>query len=257
MTPTTLYYEVSGPESAPVLVLGNSLGTTTAMWDRQVPVLSEQFRVLRFDHRGHGRSAVPPGPYTVADLGHDLVGMLDALRIDRVAYCGLSLGGMVGLWLAAQVPERVERLAVCCTSAYPGPDRAAAYADRAVQVRAHGMPSVVDRVTSIWFTPAFRAREPATVEQLAADLRATPVDGYAGCCAALAAVDLRAELAAVAAPTLVLAGADDPATPPEHGAAIAEDVRDARLVVVPDAAHLANVEAPDAVTAALVEHLSG
>ena len=244
---------LSGPEQAPVLVLSNSMGTTTAMWDDQLEALSRHHRVLRYDHRGHGAAAPPPGPYRMEQLGRDLLGLLDELELERVSFCGLSLGGMVGMWLAANAPERVERLALCCTSAKvdPGP-----YLERAAKVRAGGTGSVAGEVVERWFTPGFRERAPETVARAVAMLLATPAEGYAGCCEAIAAMDLRAGLGSIAAPTLVVAGADDPATPPAHAEAIVAAIPAARLEVVAGAAHLANIEQPQRMTRLLLDHLS-
>jgi 3-oxoadipate enol-lactonase len=251
-----LHHELRGPAGAPVVVLANSLGTTTALWDRQLPALEPRFRVLRFDHRGHGGSEVPPGPYTIDDLGRDALGLLDTLRIRRASFCGTSLGGMVGIWLAANAPERIERLALCCTSAFVGPGPG--YAARAERVRTEGIAPIAEQVVARWFTPAFREREAATVARFTAMLEATPAEGYAGCCEALETMDLRPALPCVAAPTLVLAGADDAALPPAgHAAPLAAGIAGARLVVVPGAAHLAGVEAPGQVNRVLLEHLEG
>jgi 3-carboxy-cis,cis-muconate cycloisomerase/3-oxoadipate enol-lactonase len=248
-----LAYELGGPEQAPVLVLGNSVGTTMAMWDDQLLALSGRFRVLRYDHRGHGASEAPPGPYRIEQLGDDLLGLLDELGLDRVSFCGLSLGGMIGIWLAANAPERVDRLVLCCTSAKvdPGP-----YLERAATVRAGGTGSVAGEVVERWFTPAFRERAPETVARTVAMLAATPDEGYAGCCEAIAAMDLRDGLGSIAAPTLVIAGGDDPATPTPHAEAIVAAVAGARLKVVPGAAHLANIEQPQQITRLLLDHLS-
>jgi 3-carboxy-cis,cis-muconate cycloisomerase/3-oxoadipate enol-lactonase len=251
--PARLAYELSGPEQAPVLVLSNSMGTTTAMWDGQVGPLAERLRVLRYDHRGHGASEVPPGPYRIEQLGGDLLGLLDRLGLTRVSFCGLSLGGMVGMWLAANAPERIDRLALCCTSAKVEADP---YLERAAKVRAGGTASVVDDVVLRWFTPAFRRAAPDQVQRAAAMLEATSDEGYAGCCEALAAMDLRPGLAAITAPTLVIAGADDPATPPRHAEAIVAGIGNARLEVVAGAAHLASVEQPERIARLLVDHFS-
>jgi 3-carboxy-cis,cis-muconate cycloisomerase/3-oxoadipate enol-lactonase len=248
-----LAYELGGPEQAPVLVLANSMGTTMAMWYHQLQALEERFRVLFYDHRGHGGSDLLPGPSTMEQLGGDLLGLLDDLGLDRVSFCGLSLGGMVGMWLAANAPDRVDRLVLCCTSAKVD---AEAYLERAAKVRAGGTGSVAGEVLERWFTPAFRERGRGEVEWAAAMLTATPDEGYAGCCEAIAAMDLRADLPRITAPTLVLAGRDDPATPPAHAEAIAAAIADARLEVVPGAAHLANIEQPGPVTRLLLEHLS-
>jgi 3-oxoadipate enol-lactonase len=244
----------SGPEQAPVLVLANSMGTTMAMWDDQLPALHRRFRVLRYDHRGHGASEVPPGPYRIDQLGADLLGLLDGLGLERVSFCGLSLGGMVGIWLAAHAPERIDRLALCCTAANAHPG---VYLERAAKVRAGGTSAVTDDVVTRWFTPGFRQAAPRTVERAVAMLHATSDEGYAGCCEAIAAMDLRPDLPAISAPTLVVAGADDPATPPAQAEAIAAAIAGARLEVVPDAAHLANIQQPQRVTRLLLDHFAG
>lgn len=250
-----LRYELDGPPGAPVVLLANSLGTTVDLWADQLPALAARFRVLRYDSRGHGGSAVPPGPYSIEELGADAVALLDALGIERASVCGVSLGGMVAMWVAANAPERVERLALCCTSAYLGPPEA--WAERAAAVRAGGPAAVADAVLARWLTPAFRERHPEATERVRAMLLATPAEGYAACCEAIAAMDQREAIGAVAAPTLVVVGADDPATPPEHGEEIARRIAGSSLVVVPDAAHLANVEQAALVTAELVAHLTG
>lgn len=250
-----LQYTVDGPEHAPVLVLGNSLGTTPAMWEPQLSVLTKQFRVLRYDHRGHGGSPVPAGPYTIDELGGDVLALLDALELDRVHLGGVSLGGMVAMWVAAHAPQRVERLALLSTSARLGPPQT--WINRIAAIRAGGMAAVADPVVGRWFTPGFAARRPETVAWARGLLTSTPADGYIACCEAIQQMDLLADLPSITAPTLVVVGADDPSTPPEHSHRIAAGIPDARTVIVPDAAHLANVEQPDAVTALLVDFLGG
>jgi 3-oxoadipate enol-lactonase len=250
-----LHYRLEGPEAAPVLVLSSSLGTTLGMWDEQAAALGARFRLLRYDHRGHGGSPVPPGPYTIEDLGRDVLALLDRLEIERCSFCGLSLGGMVGMWLASEAPERVERLVLCCTSAALGPPEM--WAKRAAAVRAGGMEAVAEAVLERWFTPAFRAERRETIEWAAKMLRNTPPEGYAGCCEAIREMDLRDRLGGIRAPTLVIAGAEDPATPVEHAERIHAAIPDARLAVIPQAAHLANVEQPEAVTREILEHLGG
>jgi 3-oxoadipate enol-lactonase len=242
-----------GPPGAPVLVLGNSLGTSAAVWDRQVPRFREGFRLLRFELPGHGGSPAPPGHYTIAGLGAGVLALLDSLGVDRVGYCGISLGGMIGMWLAAHAPNRIAALGLVCTSAYLPP--AAGWLARADQVRAGGMAAVSGPVTGRWFTPAYTAHAPAVIDAFRAEFERTDPGGYAGCCAAIAGMDQRATLTAIRAPTLVLAGADDSATPPEHGEVIARGISRARLEVIPGAAHLAAVSAPALVTAALETHL--
>jgi len=244
-----LNYTVDGPEDAPPLVLGSSLGTTTELWRAQLPELAARFRVVRYDHRGHGASPVPSGPYQLSDLGGDVLAVLDHLGLERAHVAGVSLGGMVGMWLAAAAPERVDRLALVCTSALLGPPEV--WQERAAAVRAGGMAAVVDTVLARWFTPGFLAAHPDTVEWIRAMLASTPPEGYASCCAAIETMDLTPVLGRIAAPTLVVVGADDPATPREHGERIAAGIPGARLEVVPDAAHMAVVEQPAAVTGLL------
>jgi 3-oxoadipate enol-lactonase len=238
-----LHHTVDGPAGAPPLVLGGSLGTTLEMWRPQLEALAGHHRVVRFDHRGHGRSPVPPGPYRIEQLGRDVLRLLDTLRLRRVNYAGLSLGGMVGMWLAAHAPDRLCRLVLLCTAAHLPPELG--YRQRAAQVRTAGMAGIVDAVLNRWFTPDFPA--PAR-EPFRAMLAATPPEGYAGCCEAIAAMDLRPVLSKITAPTLVVAGAGDPAIPPRYAERIAGAIPGSRLVVLDHAAHLANVEQADAVS---------
>jgi 3-oxoadipate enol-lactonase len=249
-----LHHRLDGPEDAPVLVLSNSLGTALGMWDDHLPALADHFRVLRYDQRGHGRTPVPPGPYTVADLGCDALELLDRLGLERVSFCGTSLGGMTAMWLAINAPERINRLALCCTSAHLPPRET--WTDRAATVRAEGMRSVADAALERWFTPVLAMRRPETVERIRRALLDTPAEGYAGCCEAIASHDLRAELGQIRAPTLVLAAEDDPATPPDHGQLIADAVDRARLVVLERGRHLAVVEQPDESARELLAHLT-
>jgi 3-oxoadipate enol-lactonase len=246
---------LDGPGGAPVLVLGNSLGTSRAVWEPQVPLLARHFRLLRYEYPGHGGSPAPPGPYTLGELGSAVLALLDSAGIERAGYCGISLGGMVGMWLAANAPDRVGALAVCCTSAFLPP--ASFWAARAGQARASGTGSIAGQVVSRWFTPGFAARHPDVPASFAAGLAEVAGEGYAGCSEAIAAMDLRPSLPSITAPTLVIAGAEDPATPPWHGAVIASAIPGARLTVVRGAAHLANVSAPGQVGCALLGFLLG
>ncbi len=244
---------LAGPDGAPVLVLGNSLGTSAAVWASQVPTFATRFRLLRYELPGHGGTPAAPGAYTVGGLATGVLALLDSLGVERAAYCGISLGGMIGMWLAAHEPDRISALGLVCTSAYLPP--ADGWRTRAAQVRTAGLASITAPVLGRWFTPGFSQRAPQVIRRFSAEFERTDPVGYAGCCEAIGAMDLRAELPAITAPTLVLAGAEDPATPPEHGAAIAARIDGARLEVVPDAAHLAAVEAAGPVTAALEAHL--
>lgn len=246
-----------GPADAPVLVLGNPIGTNRDVWSNQVPVLSRHFRVIRYEPRGHGapgaQSAAPQGPYSIAELGTDVLLTLNLLGIERFAFAGVSLGGMTGIWLAANAPERVTSLAVLCAALTPMPN-AQAWHDRAALVRTQGMPPLAETVVPRWFTPAFTAREPEQVETVVAMLKATNPEGYAGCGEAIAALDLRPQVSAVKAPTLVLSGAEDVAAPPSVGAYTARNIPGARLTVIQAASHFAHYEKPGPVTDALVTH---
>ncbi|HEU4493586.1 MAG TPA: 3-oxoadipate enol-lactonase [Rubrobacteraceae bacterium] len=253
-TTVELHHLLEGPEEAPVLVMANSLGTTLRMWDEGAPALRERFRLLRYDHRGHGGSPVPPGLYTIEDLGRDALALLDRLGIERFSWCGLSIGGMVGMWLASEAPERVEGLVLCCTSALLGPREL--WDERIRVARTEGMDALVDSVVVRWFTPEFFSVHPETVEKAAAMLRGTDPEGYAGCCAAIRDMDLRDRLGQIRAPTLVVSAAEDPATPPEHGELIRDSIPGASFEVIPGASHLANIEQPEAVTRAILDHLA-
>ncbi|GAA1481359.1 3-oxoadipate enol-lactonase [Gordonia sinesedis] len=244
---------VTGRADGPVVVLSNSLGSDHRMWDAQVAAFEERFRVVRYDMRGHGASPVPAGPYTIDDLAADVVALLDRLGVDRAHLVGLSLGGMVSLRVAARYPERVARLAVLCTAAYLPP--AGGWTDRAATVRREGSGAVADAVVERWFTTDYRAAHSDSLDHYRDMIAATPAEGYAACCEVIAAMDQRADLGAITAPTLAIAGADDPATPPPMLAEIADGVADGRLLVVPHSAHLANAEQPEAITPALIEHL--
>ena len=243
---------LEGDGSLPVLVLGNSLGTTRAMWDPQASALARHFRLLRFDWPGHG-SPAPPGPYSIEKLSRGVLALMDRCEVTTASYTGLSLGGMIGMWLAAHAPGRITRLALCCTSARLD----LAWAQRAATVRSQGMGPIADGTADRWFTRAFQDREPGTVGPIVDRLRQVTPEGYAGCCDAIGAMDQRAAIASVTAPTLVIAGSQDPATPPWHGAVIARAIPRARLRVIRGASHLANVSQPAETTALLLGHLAG
>ncbi|MGY2067456.1 3-oxoadipate enol-lactonase [Blastococcus sp. SYSU DS0619] len=252
MTAVAVSYTVDGPADAPVVVLSNSLGATRAMWDQQVPALAERFRVVTYDTRGHGESPVPPGPYSLDDLADDLAALLDEVGAERAHVAGLSLGGMTGMRLAARDPQRVHRLALLCTSALLGPREN--WLDRATTARTEGTGVLAPTVVSRWVTPGYAADHPDVVAGLRAMVAGTDGEGYASCCEAIADMDLRADLPTIAAPTLVVSGVQDPATPPEHQQAIVEGIPGARLVSVDPGAHLANIEQPLQVTGALLAH---
>jgi 3-oxoadipate enol-lactonase len=226
----------------PVLALPSSLGTTAQLWDANVPSWSDSFRLLPYDQRGRG---------SVAELGGDLLELLDEHGVERVSVCGLSLGGATAMWVAANAPERVDRLVLACTSARFG--KPEPWLERAAIVREQGLEPIADAIVARWFTPA---APPELVARFRRMLVATPPPAYAACCEALARWDFRDRLAEIDAPTLVIAAAQDPATPPEHAELIARGIPDAKLVVLADAAHLANVEQADEFSRLVTEHLA-
>jgi 3-oxoadipate enol-lactonase len=252
-TATEMHHVVEGPPDAPPLVLLNSLGSSLAMWEPQMDALAARFRVIRCDARGHGRSPVPPGPYAIADFGTDVIALLDRLGIARAHVAGLSLGGMTAMWLAINAPERIDRLVLCCTSARVSAPEV--FLDRAARVQAEGTAVVAPGVVSLWLTPEYAAEQPALVARLEAMVAATPADGYAASCVAIAEMDLEDDLARIAAPTLVIAGAEDLALPPDHGARVAARIPGTRMTVVPHAAHLGNLEQPAEFTELIAGHL--
>jgi len=240
-----IHYRFDGPEKAPVLVLCNSLGTDLTMWDPQVPAFTRELRVLRYDRRGHGASAVTPGPYTIEQLGRDALGLLDALALDRVRYCGLSLGGMTGMWLGTHAGKRIEKLVLCNTAAQVGsPDP---WNARIEAVRKGGMGAIESGVVARWFTPGFLERPTPMLGKMREVLLQLSPEGYVACCAAVRDMDQRESIARIAAPTMVIAGTHDAATPPAAGQFIAKQIPGARYVEL-DAAHISNVEAADRFT---------
>jgi 3-oxoadipate enol-lactonase len=249
------FHRFDGPEDAPVLLLSNSLGTTHEMWNPQLEALTAHFRVLRYDRRGHGRSAVPPGPYSIGEMAGDVIELLDSLGLERVLYCGLSIGGMDAMWNAANASGRIARLALCSTSPHMPPREL--WDERAATVREQGVEVLADATMERWFSPEFHASRPEAVAWVREMFCSTPAEGYAGCCEAIREWDLRGELARISAPTLVLSAEHDPSTPPESGEAIADGIPGASFHVLPGARHLANVEQPEEFTAALLGHLLG
>jgi 3-oxoadipate enol-lactonase/4-carboxymuconolactone decarboxylase len=252
-----LSWRSDGPADAVPLVLLNSVGATTAMWAPVLAPLLEQFRVIRIDTRGHGGSAASPArtPGAIADLAADVLTTLDELGIERAALAGLSLGGMVGMWVAAHRPERVSRLAVLCTAAFVTTPET--YLERAVSVRASGMASIADAAVARWVTPGLAERDPVLLDRLRTMLVSVDAESYAQCCEAIVALDLRADLARIAAPTLVVGAANDPALPPPYQQEIAAGIPGARLEIVDSAAHLATVEQPARIAALLLDHFRG
>ena len=248
-----IYYEIEGPERGPVLMMSNSLGTNLHMWDDQVPAWSRHFRLVRYDRRGHGKSGVPPGPYSMERFGRDVLAILDDLNIEKVHWCGLSMGGMVGQWLGANAPERMGKIILSNTACY--------YADptnwlnRIKAVKEGGLAAVADTVIAGWLSADFREREPQITANLKAMLLATPVQGYLACCEALSTLDQRDLLPDIKSPTLIIAGRHDVATPIAAGELIRSKIPGASLTIL-DAAHISNVEQSHAFTDTVVGFLT-
>jgi 3-oxoadipate enol-lactonase len=237
-----VHYALSGPASAPVLVLSNSLGTNFSMWDPQIPSFEKHFRVLRYDTRGHGQSSVTPGPYRIEQLARDVLHLLDRLTIDRVHFCGLSMRGTIGMWLGTNAPERLHKLVLCNTA--PRIGTAEVWNARIDAVSKGGMQSIAPAVIERWFTPVFRAAAPETVAHTQSMIEASPPKGYAACCAALRDMDQRESISSIRVPTLVVCGAKDPATTVADGQFLVGKISGARLLELPTA-HLSNIEAPE------------
>src|SRR6267142_1689337 len=232
-------YELSGPANAPALVLSNSLGSNFGMWDAQMPAFAKTHRVLRYDTRGHGESEVTPGPYTFEQLATDVLALANSLNIDKFHFCGLSMGGLTGLWLALHAAKRLDKLVLCSTGAKIG--TAEAWNTRIEAVRKSGTKSIAAATMERWFTAPFREREPQTVERIQKTLASTNNEGYIACCEALRDTDYRDQVASISIPTLVVSATHDPAAPPTDGKFLAKEIAGARYVEL-DAAHLSNIE---------------
>lgn len=248
-----LHYAVDGPERAPAVVLSNSLGTDFHLWDSQVMALRQHFRVVRYDTRGHGGSTGRPEEYSIADLGGDVVELLNYLNIDRAHVCGISLGGMTALWLAINAPHRVNHIMPCNTAARLGTVQG--WTDRIAQVKEHGLASIADATMERWFTPPFRAKSKAKVEIFRQALIQMHAPGYISCCAALRDADLRDSIGSITAPTLAMSATSDPVTPPPDGQYLQQQIPGAKYLEL-KAAHISNVELPDAFSAAMLSFFS-
>ena len=250
----TLHYRFDGPENAPVILVSNSLASNLGMWDQQIDtLLGLGLRVLRYDSRGHGQSAVTPGPYSIEMLTEDAVGLLDALGIERASFMGCSKGGMVGQMAGTKHGDRFDRLVLCSTAAYMGGGDV--WAARIEAVTNGGMDAVVDATIDRWFTTAGQERIPGEVERVREMILATPPEGFVACAHAIAAMDQRQSIRAIDRPTLVVVGEDDPGTPPSAAELIHDRISGSKLVVLPDSAHFCNVEQAGPFNAALEEFL--
>jgi 3-oxoadipate enol-lactonase len=249
-----IHVEIEGPQDAPILMLSNSLGTTLQMWNPQVPAFTRRFRLVRFDRRGHGKSGIPPGPYAMERLGRDVLAIMDALGIRKANWCGLSMGGMEGMWLGANAPDRFERLVLANTSSYFA-DKAG-WNERLRIVREKGVAAFAPANMERWFTKGFRERAPQTIAWIAEMFSATPLEGYIACGAAVRDMDHREILSQIRVPTLVIIGQHDPATTPEAGEFVRGRIPGAKVALL-DAAHLSNVEQPEEFNQAVLRFLGG
>lgn len=249
-----IHYEVSG--RGPWLTLSHSLCCDVSMWQPQLAALEPHFTVLRFDTRGHGGSDAPAGPYTFEQLTGDVLGLLDALGIERTHFCGLSMGGMIGQHLALKAPGRIDRLVLADTTSRMPAEAAPLWAERIRIAQEKGMAAHVEPTLERWFTPPYRAAHPEVMERIGALIRATPVAGYVGCAEAIARIDVTDRLGGIASPALVIVGREDVGTPPAMAAAIAAAIPGARLEIIPEASHLSNIEQADAFNRLLLDFLA-
>jgi len=249
-----LHYALSGPASAPVLVLSNSLGTDYSLWDRQAPEFERHLRLLRYDMRGHGRSSAPPPPYSVAELADDLLALVDLLSIERFHFCGLSIGGMIGMTLGLGAPGRLRKLVLCNTA--PKIGTLEMWSARIATVRTKGMKEIARLTPARWFTAAFQSASPDAVAATLRVVESLDPEGYVGGCCAVRDFDLRERVGGIAVPTLVISGAHDPAALPSDGRAMAERIAGSRYVEL-DASHLSNIEDAERFTAEVLSFLKG
>jgi 3-oxoadipate enol-lactonase len=245
-------YELTGDPGLPVLLMSHSLGADLTMWEPQLAALAPHARVLRYDARGHGGSSIPDGPYTTADLGGDVLALLDALGIPQASFCGLSMGGVVGQWLGIHAQDRIQRLVLADTAAKIGTEEG--WNTRIETVLRNGLNSIIPGTLERWFTAPFRAAQPETIARTAAVLGATSAKGYAACCAAIRDADFRSGVRQIKVPTLIIAGREDPVTSTQDGAFLAEAIAGSRYMELA-AAHLSNVEAASTFNAELISFL--
>ena len=251
-----VHYELEGPSSAPVVLLAHSLATNLAMWEPQVKMLAENFRVLRYDALGHGGTEVPAGPYSLDRLATQVVGLLGALGMERVHFMGLSMGGMIAQLLAIRAPRKLASLLLCDTTSRIPPESLALWQERIRIAETEGMEPLVEPTIGRWFTPPFRTAHPDVIDRVRAMIRATPPSGYSGCCHAVSRLDLTAELRTIHSPTLIIAGEEDPSTPLEASRTIQGQISGSELVIIPSASHLSNLEQSEAFNQAVTSFLA-
>lgn len=248
-----IHYAIEGPPGKPALILSNSLGTDFSMWDPQIPDFAKSFRVLRSDTRGHGESTVVPGPYSIGQLAKDVLALADVLKLDRFHFCGLSMGGMIGMWLALNAPQRLNKLVLCSTAAKIGTSEM--WNARIDSVRKNGMKQVAAAAMERWFSASFCQKNPAVISATQKTVEQTNPEGYAANCAAVRDFDVREQLHHIHTSTLVISATHDPATTPADGHFLAEHIRGARYVTL-NAAHLSNIEDADRFTSEVVTFLN-
>ena len=248
-----LHVEVEGPENAPVLMLSNSLGTNLHMWDTQVPAFTKHFRLVRYDSRGHGKSAAPKGPYSIEMLGRDAIAIMDALKLKTVNWCGLSKGGMVGMWLGTNAPERIGQLVLSNTASQMTAARDV-WTQRIEAVQKGGMAAIANGTVERWFTKGFREKAQDQVAPVREMLLSTDPQGYIGCCEAIRDMDQGESIRRITAPTLIIAGKEDPATTMDAANFMHKRIKGSKLTAL-DAAHISNIEQPQAYTDAVLGHV--
>jgi len=248
-------YELSGKKGAPVVVLSHSLACSLMMWNPQMEALNPHFQVLRYDMRGHGGTDAPAGPYTLELLGKDVIGLLDALHIDRVHFVGLSIGGMIGQCFALNYPHRLKSLALCDTMAVVPEEAQPIWQERIDTVHVKGVESQLEPTMERWFTPSFLKSNPPMLGVIRKEFLATPVEGYIGCSEAIRKLNYLNRLSGIRIPTLIMVGEDDPGTPVSASKAIHERISNSKLVILPSARHLSNVEQPETFNEALIKFL--
>jgi 3-oxoadipate enol-lactonase len=247
-------YRFDGPADAPVVVLSNSLSSNLSMWDDQIAALTARYRVLRYDQRGHGQSAVTPGPYTFDMLADDVRGLLEALGVGSVHFVGLSMGGMTGMKLAVRHPEILQSLVLCDTSAHMPP--AELWDERIALARDGGMAATSEATLGRWFTAPFHAARPDAIARVRQMIETTPVEGYSGCCMAIREMDQTAALPRISVPTRVIVGAEDPSTPVSASQLIHDRIPGSELIIIDDAAHLSNIEKASEFNVAVLDFLA-
>lgn len=240
-----IHYSLEGLPAKPPLILSNSLGANLSMWDPQMPEFSKSFRILRSDTRGHGKSSVTLSPYSIEQLAKDVLALADAMQFERFHFCGLSMGGQIGMWLAANAPKRLNKVVLCSTAAKIGTPEM--WNTRIATVLKEGMKDMASAAIERWFTAAFRAKDPSTVGKIHKTLEDTSPEGYAACCAGLRDFDFREKLNNIRTPTLIVSGTHDPATTPADGQFLANHIAGARYVEL-NGAHLCNIEDADRFT---------